>query len=105
MNDLNPGDVICEKCNGTGFEKNPDIWQGPCDVCRGSGKLDWIEAVVGKAQPKPNHITATFDLSKFDTGMSFSDPIIKAMVENMAKQIDEDILKSIIGDINGSKNK
>lgn len=58
MNKLKPGEVKCEKCKGTGYNlKAPDNniprYQKlpPCPKCHGSGKLDWIENVVGK-KPK-----------------------------------------------------
>lgn len=35
--ELEQGEVICNKCGG----------EGPCSKCHGSGKLDWIENVVG----------------------------------------------------------
>lgn len=50
---------ICDKCNGTGKQKEPIIlWiPGPsytgglsykCLKCHGVGSLDWIERIVGK---------------------------------------------------------
>ena len=52
--DLKPGDIICPDCKGTGYDlKINDYPFGykmhpHCDKCNGEGKLDWIEAVVGK---------------------------------------------------------
>jgi DnaJ-class molecular chaperone len=51
--ELNPGEIICDQCNGTGKEyigvpiPRGDIYNN-CPKCQGVGKLDWIEAVVGK---------------------------------------------------------
>lgn len=49
---LNPGEVICDQCNGTGSPDNninDDIINSfHCEKCHGYGKLDWVEAVVGK---------------------------------------------------------
>lgn len=54
---LKQSEVICDKCKGTGYdlkipqvENNETYYQNhyPCDKCQGDGKLDWIEAVVGK---------------------------------------------------------
>jgi len=48
---LNPGDMICEECNGKGkvldsfFDEEIYI---NCNKCNGEGKLDWIENIVGK---------------------------------------------------------
>ena len=55
MNDkikLEEGEVICDKCNGTG-EKTYEGWGGlPCDRCLGHGKLDWIENMMGKKRDR-----------------------------------------------------
>ncbi len=40
---LEPGEYKCDKCNGDG------VWY--CIHCRGTGKLDWIENIVGKQEP------------------------------------------------------
>lgn len=46
---LNPGDVICNKCNGEGIIKSCSIGNKMlCSKCYGTGKLDWIENIVGK---------------------------------------------------------
>lgn len=50
---LNPGEIICDKCKGTGkhyLETHPlaDHAYQTCKFCQGVGKLDWIEVVVGK---------------------------------------------------------
>ena len=51
---LEPGEVICPKCNGTG--KKPDTIISSagyeilpfCGRCWGAGTLDWIEMAMGK---------------------------------------------------------
>jgi len=47
--DLKAGEIECPKCNGTGHDvedkKHFYIW---CEKCQGSGKVNWIEAIVGK---------------------------------------------------------
>lgn len=51
--DLKEGEVICNKCEGGGswpqkfLELENPAWVR-CPKCQGCGKLDWIEAVVGK---------------------------------------------------------
>lgn len=42
--ELKPGEIICDECLGTG----ESIAYNLCPKCHGNGKLDWIEAVVGK---------------------------------------------------------
>ena len=46
---LNEGEVYCPSCDGHG-ERFPRTKIGirRCRRCRATGKLDWIEVVVGK---------------------------------------------------------
>lgn len=66
--DLNPGEIICKECKGTGYDlKIPEqeyeqayyIKHCKCSKCYGVGKLDWIEAVVGKKQDSYMWFTPT----------------------------------------------
>ncbi len=56
---LKKGETKCDKCNGVGWYEettnvtfNKHLWHIDqniiCDKCRGTGKLDWIERIVGK---------------------------------------------------------
>lgn len=42
------GEVFCDHCDGIGIDKSK---KGPgtyhCKKCRGTGKLDWVENIVG----------------------------------------------------------
>jgi len=39
----------CKECNGTGeIEVTGVDYNYTCPVCKGDGKFDWIEAIVGK---------------------------------------------------------
>lgn len=69
--ELDPGEVICDCCNGKGrfcFTRKLHVTKHycnsrqcfktsiecpghnfqPCPKCRGTGKLDWIENITGK---------------------------------------------------------
>lgn len=49
MEPLKTGEIICPTCNGSCYENDSSIsWYNVCDICLGAGKLDWIEAAVGK---------------------------------------------------------
>lgn len=43
---LEKGEVVCSNCNGTGNHQDNNKFT--CQTCYGSGKLDWLENVVGK---------------------------------------------------------
>lgn len=43
---LNLGEIICDQCNGSGYNMRPNHYK--CPKCHGAGKLDWIEVIVGK---------------------------------------------------------
>lgn len=38
------GRTICVRCNSTGKYIN-DIWVSTCSVCKGTGLLDWVDAI------------------------------------------------------------
>jgi len=55
MTELKTGEIKCDKCNGSGIYVKEFEYRVPgekimtaCDKCCGTGKLDWIEVVVGK---------------------------------------------------------
>lgn len=88
---INEGEVICDKCNGTGYSRK----NVPCYKCRGTGKLDWVTNVMGRK--KPRMLTASF--SQTSGSSIFKNKIAKkyvdAMAREMAKKIDEEILESL----------
>lgn len=52
--DLAEGEMICDKCNGKGtfihgsfFKKDEPYGVSNCEKCRGAGKVDWIENIIG----------------------------------------------------------
>jgi hypothetical protein len=60
---LESWEVICDECNGDSFitEKNNENYSEVCPKCIGSGKLDFIENIVGKKDIiwKPRSIGAS----------------------------------------------
>ncbi len=101
---LDPGDIICLKCEGLGWLtkdlSRENDWQYTCDKCWGAGKLDWIERIMGK--PSPHH-TLKGDWSiEMDQELnalhdiSLDSEIIDAMTQEIADEIDEEIIKNII---------
>jgi hypothetical protein len=101
---LEPGDVVCDQCNGTGEPGNNKI--GPndklsivpwyCDKCDGTGKLDWIENITGRRKPKLFSVDWGDD---FLVDSKYRSPTeqkaIEQIAQKLADQIDQDILKGI----------
>jgi hypothetical protein len=89
---LNPGEVLCNECNGTGDHgytkpsENIHSWLIVCRKCHGTGKLDWIENIVGKPSPPD------FQL--------YGDDIVKELAKDLAAEIDKDMLKLIVKTVN-----
>jgi hypothetical protein len=58
--ELNPGKIICDKCNGRGeivepFSESHNSYDCDfitCPKCKGNKKVDWIENVVGVKETK-----------------------------------------------------
>lgn len=103
---LEPGEVICDKCNGTGKPNNNKIdyrqkyvtYPWTCDKCYGVGKLDWIENVTGK---RPRMLIANWNVDWSTAEQLYSpslDPIIEKISENIAKKIDKQILEGLINE-------
>jgi len=81
---LGPGEMICPKCDGEPVFKK-DGAMAVCGKCWGSGKLDFVENVVGKKKP-----------------FSFDD-CMDQMAEHFCKEIDREILEHIYIGLSTSK--
>lgn len=51
--ELEEGEVLCDVCNGFGYDNNPNFGPIVCKKCQGIGKLDWIERIVGRKEITP----------------------------------------------------
>jgi RecJ-like exonuclease len=88
---LKEGEVICDKCNGTGVWKKVH----PCYKCLGKGKLDWVTNVMGgRRKPLVAH-WGTSSASSLSDSNKINDKFIKEMAREMVKKIDEEILQSL----------
>ena len=70
---LEEGEIICSKCNGSGESYTDPIYveyfgNKSCKKCKGKGKLDWIEVIVGKKHivPIPFSIRTGIYIAKYD---------------------------------------
>jgi len=103
--ELEPGEVICDQCKGTGHPNNNEIdyndkfyFNVPhaCDKCNGSGKLDWIENIVGKNPRKlTGDWTIEWSTSEQLYGSNLEKDIVDQISKNMADKIDKEILEGI----------
>lgn len=59
---LRDGEEICEKCSGQGrlTGDGVDSFWKQCSTCRGAGKLDWVEKIVGKRERDPDEIWRSY---------------------------------------------
>ena len=114
---LEPGEVICDKCKGTGHPNNNEIdykqkdftFLWVCNKCNGEGKLDWIEAVVGKkklfsvwGQKTMQFSTAEQLYSEEALESDYGKIIIEKVAQQIADGIDKDIIRTITGECNES---
>lgn len=61
---LKPGEIICDRCNGSGYESTyePPTWFSPqtnawrCKKCYGSKKVTWLENVLGKEEDVDSYV-------------------------------------------------
>jgi len=59
--ELEAGEIICDKCKGTGtIKQDPYSFNITCNKCYGSGKLTWIENVLGKDNPYSGYGTTGY---------------------------------------------
>ena len=47
------GEMICDKCNGSGscntkYSQETSPYYVRCPKCKGRGKVDWVENIIGK---------------------------------------------------------
>ena len=76
------GEIICPECKGKG--QHPEVNKGgfiirylTCPKCQGSGKLDWVEMVVGKRYRR------VIDLSEYIPDILFNRSIEEIISESM----------------------
>jgi hypothetical protein len=70
---MNSEFVICEDCKGSGFvSAGASGIAQKCPTCWGSGKLTWVERVVGKQRPKFEEISGISGSSGWIGGSSYS---------------------------------
>jgi hypothetical protein len=97
---LEPGDVVCDQCNGTGEPGNNKIdpddklsmvpWY--CDKCGGTGKLDWIENITGR---RSRMFSINWE-KEFSTDYTYRSVEEQKMFEKAAQKIADDIDRDII---------
>jgi len=121
--ELKQGEVICSVCKGTGIiSEKTELFEyyhrgasfmAPgiptkefCEKCQGKGKLDWIEAIVGKKKLTPGGC-GTSGYSNIETICTLDEnikqEIIDEVAEKMKKHIDESILLRLAEFAKGGK--
>ena len=104
MVQLKEGEVICDRCQGTCHEPNSndndELCTEICGRCLGHGKLDWIENIVGKIREK-RKLSSSWTVSQSTEvkgifSYDIEKELMEALAEEIAKDIDEQILKELI---------
>lgn len=58
-------EIVCDTCGGTGLDVGGRKWKRrACFKCFGSGKVDWIENVIGKKRKQYSTKAEGFDSKK-----------------------------------------
>jgi len=73
---LKPGEIICPKCEANHIVGKGKLTIWGCEKCKGTGKLDWIEAVVGKKRITKIEMNKSY--GSFIKAKMFCKPIITA---------------------------
>ena len=100
--ELLPGDIICDKCSGKGWLEGKTDWYYNCDKCYGARKLDWVERIMGKANPFPKRaLKANWTIEMEEDLVAIHDvnlesEIIDILAEELAEKVDEEIMGNII---------
>jgi hypothetical protein len=105
---LNEGEMICDKCEGTG--EGDSNWV-KCKKCLGKGKVDWVENAMGAKPTKDPHfitIDSSSMVGTYSANLSLSsgkdmkigeltlDEYIKdVMAKKMADEIDKILLEQL----------
>lgn len=77
--ELEPGEMICDKCNGEGHFDGGVYLYITCKKCNGEGIVDWVENIVGKPS-----VVYTYE------------DAISSVAQSMAEEIDKQILESVL---------
>ena len=48
MKNLKKWEMVCNKCDGVGITRKNKHAINVCSKCQGTGKVDWLENIVGK---------------------------------------------------------
>ena len=91
---LEEWEMLCNECNGSGDDPSSKTFTTVCPKCRGTGKVDWLENILGKKRI----LRATFSHDDMVDSMSYM-RIPSETLDEMAKQIAEEIDKEIIESI------
>ena len=106
---LEEGEMICDKCEGTGTAKGEE-WIS-CSKCLGSGKVDWIENIMGKKIPGNIFIDSS-SLDNFTalnieaSSLTINGYTLDVYVKNvLSKQIAEEIDRKVLEILTGKQKE
>ena len=99
---IEDGELICDKCDGTGGISINDQLAKTCPKCHGTKKVDWIQNAMGEQAPK--YFTATWGKDNITTSELYINdtPLDKYILDIMAKKIAKEVDKQILEKITQS---
>lgn len=123
---LNDGEMICDACGGTGWDKEGlTAWGGRkiCHKCQGERKLDWVSKITGVPEKDYTGIDSSGSistLSRTSTALSLDkdvlindkpiekyikDVVVEKLSEKLAERIDEQIIEAMTKHIEQNNKK
>jgi len=84
---LKEGETICPECKGKGHFQDDHNNIQTCEKCKGYGKLDWVEMVVGKSswRVEPGVYVKEIDLSAMIPNFEQSTKEIEDSIRDILK--------------------
>jgi len=72
---------ICNLCNGKGLDLDDIAFPDTCPKCGGSGKVDWVEQIVGS--PQQHKYNEWVDAASAALAKSIDREILNQLIESV----------------------
>lgn len=108
--DESKGEILCDECNGKGSvpsspNKNYRVYRELCWKCQGDGKVDWVSNATGKPEKKLKGIFSSSSVSSMSSTSGPANNIYNDMIDSLAQNMAAEIDKEILDSLNKQSNK